>query len=67
MNDFIFMKVTGIQLIRLLKHFILLLPQLRINNCHRASYILLWLHSVRYTKIPEDLENINFEENKYES
>ena len=68
MNDFIFMKVTGIQLIRLLKHFsFYYYHNWRYNNCHRAPYISLWLHSVKYNKIPEDLENINVEENKYQS
>ena len=41
--------------------------QIRSKLCTQGSYILLQLHSVKYAKITEDLENINVEENKHES
>ena len=65
---FIFMKVARIQMIHLLKHFsFYYYHNWRYSNCRRASYISLWLHSVKYTKIREDLENINVGESRRES
>ena len=65
MNDF-FIKVAGIQMFTKTLCFYYY-HNLRHNNCHQALYIPLQLHSVKYTEIPEDLENINVEENKHES